>query len=316
MSPHISRQNPTHPSARSTTRVVRHLGILLVSLTLAGLLGGCGGPKEDPILRLSSDEALDLGKSYMTDEKWVKARRHLIHAFEVEPNSRQGREALLLAADAYYQQGGIDNYIKCEAKYRDFLNRFPTSERADYAQFKVADCLASRTERPDRDQSVTEAGLAAFEELLRLYPTSEHVPQARQRIRELTDQLAAHELVIGTFYTRFGKRGICQGAVSRLEHLRDTYPQFSRMDEGLYQLAVAYSMCRRPVEALESLATLRRRYPDSERLEDALDLESEIAESLPDDATGVAEAVTGAEAATESNEAGTDEAETTGSEER
>ena len=61
----------------------------------------------------------------LAQAKYNKAGALLTHAFEVEPNSRSGREALLLAADAYFLHGGSDDYIKCEAKYRDFLNRFP-----------------------------------------------------------------------------------------------------------------------------------------------------------------------------------------------
>jgi len=244
-------------------------------LLWAGLLvyvflsAACGGKREDPILRLSADESLTLGKTFLEEGKYAKARRHLIHAFEVEPNSRSGREALLLAADALYLQGSTENYIKCEAKYRDFLNRFPTSDRSDYAQFKVAECLAARVERPDRDQEITLDALEAYEELLRLYPDSEYLAEARQRMREMNDQLAEHELVVGTFYNRYGGTGICTAAIHRLEYLRDTYPQFGKMDEALYNLLVAYSRCGKFDKAEESLADLRRRYPDSEFLGDA-----------------------------------------------
>ncbi len=234
----------------------------LVPLLLAA--AACGGKRDDPILRLSATEALDLGKQYLEQEKYYKARRHLTHAFEVEPNSRNGREALLLAADAYYLDGGSDNYIKCEAKYRDFLNRFPTSDRADYAQFRVASCLAKRVEKPDRDQKVTHDALAAFEELLRLYPTSEYVPQARQEIQVVTDRLAAHELIIGEFYSDFYGQGICQATIQRLEDLPEQYPNFSQMDSVYYHLGVAYRRCRLGDDADRAFETLRRDYPDSE----------------------------------------------------
>lgn len=266
-------------SIHRTVHSPRHIprvSLLLAPLLLlvgAGLLAGACGKREDPILRLSAEESLTLGKQFLEEEKYARARRHLIHAFEVEPNSRQGREALLLAADALYLQGSTENYIKCEAKYRDFLNRFPTSDQADYAQFKVAECLSARVERPDRDQEVTLDALEAYEELLRLYPDSEYVPETRQRMREMNDQLAEHELVVGSFYNRYGGSGICAAAIGRLEYLQESYPQFTKMDEALYNLVIAYSRCGNFDEAEESLADLRRRYPDSEFLEDARDWE-------------------------------------------
>ena len=100
-------------------------------------------------------------------EKYDKARPYFTHAFEVEPNSTIGREALLLAADTYYLQGGTANYIQAEAKYRDFLNRFPTSEQSAYVQFQIANSLAKRMEKPDRDQNVTRKAMEAYQELIR-----------------------------------------------------------------------------------------------------------------------------------------------------
>ena len=238
-------------------------GRALLLLLLLLVAAACG-KRDDPILRLSAAEALEMGKQFLEQKKYFKARQHLTHAFEVEPNSRSGREALLLAADAYFLHGGPDNYIKCEAKYRDFLNRFPTSDKADYAQFRVAQCLSKRVEKPDRDQKVTREALQSYEELLRLYPTSSYIPEAREDMRLITDRLAAHELTIGTFYSSFYGRGICQATIQRLENLPEDYPSFSRMDEVWYHLGMAYSKCRRQDDADRAFATLRNDYPDSE----------------------------------------------------
>ncbi|HTQ81428.1 MAG TPA: outer membrane protein assembly factor BamD, partial [Thermoanaerobaculia bacterium] len=150
----------------------------LLLLVFAGLgLAGChGGAKQDPILQLSAEEALAQGKSWVAKEKYARARPYFTHAYEVEPNSATGREALLLAADTYYLEGGSTNYIQSEAKYRDYLNRFPTSDQAAYVQFQIANSLAKRMERPDRDQAVTRKAFEAYQDLIRLYPTSEYAP--------------------------------------------------------------------------------------------------------------------------------------------
>lgn len=261
-------------------------------------------------MRLSAQESFDLGAQYMEREKYQRAREHFVHAFEVEPNSRLGREALLLAADAYYLQGGTDNYIKCEARYRDFLNRFPTSDRADYAQFKVGACLAARAERPDRDQTITQDAIDSYQELLRLYPTSDHVAEARQQIRELTDRLAAHELIVGAFYNRYAGRGICIAAINRLEYLQEQYPEFSGMDEVLYNLAVAYERCERSSDADEAVAALERQYPESEWLEELPEWREEAAELRAERAAKLVEAAVDA-AEAEKDGAGEDDEATT-----
>ncbi len=246
----------------------RTSSVFLILLVAASLVSGCSGRRrESPILRLSAAEALEMGKAFLEEGKYYKARQHLTHAFEVEPNSRSGREALLLAADALYLHGGSENFIRCEAKYRDFLNRFPTSDRADYAQFRVGECLARRVEKADRDQKVTHSALQAFEELLRLYPTSQFIPQAHTRIREVSDRLADHELTIGNFYTRYYGGRFCLAAIERFELIQREYPSFSRMDEVLFRLVSSYEKCQRPDDAAGAFDALHRDFPDSPYLD-------------------------------------------------
>ncbi|HEX2252957.1 MAG TPA: outer membrane protein assembly factor BamD [Thermoanaerobaculia bacterium] len=256
------------------TRTFRHRilapsPLLLVVLLAAGLGAGCGSAAaDDPVLRLSAAEALEEGKELMAREKYSRARRYLSHAYEVEPNSVAGREGLLLLADSFFLEGGGSNLIQAEAKYRDFLNRFPTSDQAAYAQFQIANSLARRMEKPNRDQTASYRALEAYEELLRLYPTSEYVAQAEQEIRTVRDRLAAHEFVVGDFYLRYRYPG---GAITRFESLLEQYPDYSELDKVLYHLGMAYSRSNRPEhagKAQETFERLQREFPESSWIDD------------------------------------------------
>lgn len=257
---------------------------ILEKVVLGGLLlalAACSGVKnDDPILRLSAAEALEQGKAEMEAKKYYRARRLLTHAFEVEPNSRTGREALLLAADAYYLNGGPDNYVKCEAKYRDFLNRFPTSDKADYAQFQVANCLFQRMEKPDRDQKVSHLAIEAYQELVRLYPTSEYSSEARQQIDAARDNLAEAELIIGRFYFRYG---LCTAAAERLAPVLDEYPRFASMDEVLFWLAISHLRCDKADEAETVIQQLQQEYPDSSWIAELENRRSKVMKRLAKD---------------------------------
>jgi outer membrane protein assembly factor BamD len=240
---------------------------LLLSTALGALAAaGCRtSAAEDPVLQLSAAEALAEGKSLMEREKYTQARRFLSHAYEVEPNSAGGREALLLVADAHFLEGGNDNFIQAEAKYRDFQNRFPTSERADYVQFQIGNSLAARMERPDRDQEVTRKALAAYQDLQRLYPTSQYVAAAREKSREVRDNLAEHEFVVGLFYLRYG---LPRAAVQRFETLLAEFPDYSARDKALYHLALAHERLQQGEEARKRLDQLRQEFPDSRYVEE------------------------------------------------
>lgn len=260
----------------------RSWGALLLGCAVVALvLPGCAGRgDDDPILRLAAEESLAEGKRLLEAEEYGKARPYLLHAFEVEPNSVAGREALLLAADSFYLDGGAENYTRAESRYRDFLNRFPTSDRADYAQFQVANSLAERAERPDRDQTVTRQAVEAYRDLMRLYPESEHVEEARAKLVEMRNRLAAHEWMVGNFYYRFG---LHSAAINRFEYLLDHFERYGETDRVLYHLGKSYLVVEKPDEARQAFQRLRREYPESRwigeipELPDAPQAESETA---------------------------------------
>jgi outer membrane protein assembly factor BamD len=267
---------------------------LLLLLAIAGLLlagAGCksSAPK-DPILRLSAEESLAQGKALLAKEKYEKARPFFTHAFEVEPNSTTGREALLLAADTYYLQGGNANYIQAEAKYRDFLNRFPTSEQSAYVQFQIANSLAKRMEKPDRDQNVTRKAMEAYQDLIRLYPTSEYAPQAQTQMQAVLSNLAEHEFVVGRFYYRFGAP---TAAIARFENMLGTYPQYKERDKVMYNLGLAYVAGHLSDNAVKTFDLLRQEFPQSPYIQQIPDVK---ATKAPEPSKAATQAGTGAPA--------------------
>ncbi len=234
---------------------------LAIALTAGLALAGCkSGIHDDPLLRLSAAESLTRGKELFARERYGRAQPYFSHAFEVEPNSAIGREALLLAADCLYRQRGTANLIQAEAKYRDFQNRFPTSDRAPYVQYQIASSLSRRIERADRDQAATQKARAALEDLIRLYPTSEFADTARAELATVVDRLAEHEYLVGRFYLRFGLPG---ASVTRFEGLLKNFPEYGARDKVLLNLGLAYRALKRSDDAQATFSKLRDEFPDS-----------------------------------------------------
>ena len=242
-------------------RVVEILAVCGILFSLAILTHGCkSGGSEDPILRMSADEAFEEGQSLMERKKYQQAVEYLEHAFEVAPNSNVGRQALLLAADALYLDGGTANFIKAEAKYRDFQNRFPTSDRGDYVQLQIANCLIEQVLRPDRDQTATRKALLAYNDLLRIYPTSEFAEQAQLGIDALRERLGDHEYIIGRYNY---KRRLYSAAESRLQGLLDEYPNYEESDKVLFLLGRSQLKQGHYEDAEGTFQRLQTEYPDS-----------------------------------------------------
>ncbi len=236
--------------------------ISMALLVVPIVLGACGGDGyQDPILRLSAEESLAEGKELMEQEKYTRARDYLIHAFEVEPNSATGREALLLVADAHYLDGGTENFIKAEAKYRDFQNRFPTSQRAAYVQFQIANSLSKRMLRPDRDQEATHKALESYMDLLRIYPTSEYAAEATEQVRLVKENLAKSDFIKGYFYVRSVR--LPEAAIRRFERVLEEYPEYSELDKVLFYLGRAYQRLEEPEKAASAWQRLREEFPQS-----------------------------------------------------
>ena len=242
--------------------------LLLTTALLAAMIPsvvGCkssGGSKieNDPILQLSADESLERGRELMEAGKYRPAVEYLAHAFEVAPNSASGREALLLSADALFLDGGVANFIKAQAKYTDFQNRFPTSDRSDYVQFQIANCLEKQTRKPDRDQTPTIDALKAYEELVRLYPTSEHVDEGQLQIVTLRQDMAEHEFIIGRYNMT---RKLWPAAIRRFDGLLEQYPDYLETDKVLYFKGSAELRGAKCEEADQTFAQLRTEYPES-----------------------------------------------------
>jgi len=234
----------------------------LVLLLSAGLVAGaCGSnPKDDPILRLSAEESLDAGRKLFDTGKFAQSRPYFQHAFEVEPNSAVGRESLLLVADSAFQEGGRTQLVQAEAKYRDFLNRFPTSPKASYVQLQIARTLLRRMEKPDRDQQTTVEAQTAFEELLRLYPTSDSVEEAQAGLDQVRANLAEHEFSVGKFYLRYG---LPIAASKRFEGLLENYPAYTERDKALLHLVLAYRAIGRKDDAQATASRLEQEHPES-----------------------------------------------------
>jgi outer membrane protein assembly factor BamD len=231
-------------------------------LATVALAAGCSGrAKEDPLLRLSAEESLAEGRRLLAAEKHARARPYFQHAFEVEPNSKTGREALLLVAETLFLEGSDADLIQAEAKYRDYQNRFPTSDRAPYVQFQIAESLAQRVARPDRDQATTRKAVAAYEDLIRLFPTSEYATRAQESLARVREQLAEHEYQVGYFYLRFGMPA---ATAERFEGLLESFPDYAGRDKTLFHLARAYRQLDRAADAEAALARLRSDHPQSE----------------------------------------------------
>jgi outer membrane protein assembly factor BamD len=219
-------------------------------------------PVIDPeLINLSKEQLFEKAEEQYGREKWQRARTYFSHLYETYPNDPLGRRALLRIADTYYEQGDPVNLVEAQYKYRDFINRYPTSEQADYAMLRIAMTSYKQMERPDRDQQKTREALEKFDDMLRTYPNSALKAEATARRQEVLDRLAKHEHMVARFYT---KRGSWNAAVQRLNFLIDTYPNYADRAGAFYDLGTALARLGRDGEARLYFERVVTEFPESD----------------------------------------------------
>jgi outer membrane protein assembly factor BamD len=258
----------------SSPKAARRFASAISALALTLSIGGCssaGVKKPDKLtqelLSTPKETLFEKGKAAIAKKKYDEGRKYLNFVFETYPNDALGREALLLVADSYFRQAGTTGYTEARFRYRDYLNRYPGAPQRDYARYQFALCYDKEHEKPDRDQTSTREAAEQYQALIREFPDSRYVSEARARIRQLADLLAEHEFAVGFFYMRKGSAG---AALGRFTALEERFPDYSGRDKLFFYSARVLKQLGREREAERYLARLIAEFPNSEYAKKAL----------------------------------------------
>jgi len=241
----------------------------IVVIALAG--AGCrhnSGPRRvvraavDPeFVKLTKEQLFEKGDAFFARKRWQKARSYFGYVYENYPNDPLGRRALLRVADTYYAQGDPVNLIEAQYKYRDFINRYPTSDKGDYAMLQIAMVSYKQMEKPDRDQQKTREAVEKFNDMIRAYPRSPFRPEADAKLHEVKDRLAKHEHLVARYYI---KRHSYYAALQRLNGIVDQYPNYSERDAVFYDLGTSLTGLGRTNEAKLYFERVITEFPKSD----------------------------------------------------
>src|SRR3978361_1029149 len=161
-------------------RVGRQMRLALGLVVLALSLGGCGSgslldkfmAKDDTFKEEPADKLYNEGLYLMNQSKDPKAASKKFEEVDRQhPYSDWARKSLLMSAYAFYNSGDYDACIGAATRY---VTLHPGSPAAADAQYLIG--ASNHDDDPDvsRDQGRTEKAIAALEEVVRKYPTSEY----------------------------------------------------------------------------------------------------------------------------------------------
>lgn len=240
---------------------------LCAIVVLAAAAACSSGPKKPPTGTPEPDKFLfDRGTETLKQKKWIVSREYFRQLVDGYPQSHYRADAKLGIGDTYLGEGTAESYVLAANEFREFLNFYPTHERADYAQYKLGMSHFHQMHGPERDQSETKEAIAELQTFVERYPNSALMPEVKAKLREARDRLDQSDYRVGLFY--FRSRWY-PGAIDRFQSLLKRDPEFTQRDAVYYYLAESLLKVQRPAEALPYFERLLAEFEQSEFLEGA-----------------------------------------------
>jgi outer membrane protein assembly factor BamD len=268
----------TQPLSRdlcSSVAGMRRVRLAASLIVLALPLSGCGTgalwdkflAKDDTFVDQPPDKLYNEGLYLMNEKKDVKEANKKFEEVDREhPYSDWARKSLLMSAYASYQAADYDGCIGSATRY---VTLHPGSPDAAYAQYLIAASHYDQIPDISRDQARTEKAIAALEEVIRKYPTSEYATSAKAKLEGARDQLAGKEMDVGRYYL---EKHDYTAAINRFKTVVTQYQTTRHVEEALARLAEAYMAIGIVGEAQTAAAVLGHNFPDSKWYKDAYNL--------------------------------------------
>ncbi len=177
---------------------------------------------------------------------------------------------------AYYKTRQFEATVPCVNR---FLLNHPTHSQIDYAYYLKGLALLpvrppklgerffrSKADLTDHDAESGRAAYAAFTEVVERFPLSEYADSSREKLVDLINIFARHDLQIALFYL---ERKAYVGAVNRASRVLKRYETSPYTEQALAILIFSYNRLNLTDLAEDNRNVLQLNYPDSVYLSDA-----------------------------------------------
>ncbi|WP_413782765.1 outer membrane protein assembly factor BamD [Thalassovita sp.] len=234
------------------------------------VLAGCGGSAvergEVPLETYSAEQIFGRGEFEMERNRPSRAAFFYSEIERLYPYSDWAKRALIMQAFAYHKAKEYENSRSAAQRYVDF---YPTSDDAAYAQYLLALSYYDQIDEIGRDQGLTFQALQALRTVIERYPDSEYARSAILKFDLAFDHLAGKEMEVGRYYLR---RDHYTAAINRFRVVVEDFQTTSHTAEALYRLIEAYLSLGLTDEAQTAGAILGHNFQSTEWYEDGYKL--------------------------------------------
>lgn len=245
---------------------MKKLLLLLVGLSLAGCSLFPEKKEEDVTENWSEERLYYEAKGSLDSSYFEEAVDHYRKLQARYPFGKFSKQAQLDLAYAYYKQ---DETASAIAAADRFIKLYPSHPRADYAYYLKGLALFNQgkgfidryvvKDPSQRDPGAALSSFQEFSELVKKYPKSVYVSDARQRMLFLRNNLAQHEVNVANYYMR---RGAFVAAANRARYAVENYQQAPAVPDALALMAKAYKVLGMNELSDDALRVLQTNFPD------------------------------------------------------
>jgi len=243
---------------------LRAVAVALVVAT-GGMLPACAKkPSIVPTGILEADKFLyQRGQEMLGKKRWAPAREYFRKIVDDYPQSTYRPDAKLGLGDAYLGEDTAESLVYAQNEFKEFLTFFPTHNRADYAQYRLALTHFNQMASADRDQLETRQALVEFGVFAARFPNSPLLDQARAKIRATRDRLSLSDYKVGFFYWRVKWY---PGAIERFKAVVNSDPEYPLRDMVYFHLADSFVKVGNKAAALPYYDRLIQEFEKSQYL--------------------------------------------------
>lgn len=178
------------------------------------------------------------------------------------PYSSYATKAELAIADVHYK---AESWPEAQVSYQAFRELHPTHPMIPYVTLRVGLSFYNQLpETVDRDLTLAKDAIAAFDEVIKKFPTSEYFNEAREKKEDCLKRLAGKEEYIAEFYYN---RGFFESALPRYEGLLKEYPDLGFDPRVLLQAMRAAKSAGQKERAQKHFRTLKEKFAGSKEFE-------------------------------------------------
>lgn len=176
----------------------------------------------------TAEAAFKIAKEYEDDERYKIAIQRYSDVKNKFPYSSFATEAELAIADVHFKN---EDYPEAQISYQNFKELHPKHPKIDYVVYKTGlSYFLQLPETIDRDITLANDAIYSFDELIKRFPTSQYLVEAKEYRRKSYVMLNEKELYIADFYF---KQKYYDSALLRYISAYKKFPDFGLQPRSL-----------------------------------------------------------------------------------